>query len=478
MKPLSSFALIMMLFGSPAYTQNDNKNDWPMINGDAQRTSYARMELEFPPQIKTVLQMPGFMESGMSYKGGFVYVTGYGMAENTLLAFDINDGSSRIWDFPVRGTGGSGSFVPVNAGDLILASGQGADKLYCLSRESGDTVWTRPSRSFYARSPVISNGIVYYGQDSVYAVQLLTGESLWTYPEVIPTITPVVYGDTVFLGNQSGVFALDAVDGSLAWKNEGITIQSFTSLTVDQSRLYIGMTDSLVVVDRKTGVFEWGYAIPEGYILIDYPNALCISEEEIIVKAMNGADTTKYLVFEKSTGNLMANWDIAVFNYLGPTLINHMVVDIVENSLRFYDYLSGELQYSFPFGDFPAIASEQIIAADGYIIVGGNGAVLVLESGISTGTSTHSTVQFRFTCSPNPLQDRMEITISLDQTAEVNVFLSDVNGMKISDLFLGKIEAGTRNVSTDCSRFPEGFYTVTALVNKKMVQSQVLIKAP
>jgi outer membrane protein assembly factor BamB len=477
MKLHFSLAFMIILYGSHTYAQNDYKRDWTMINGDAQRTSYDRMELEFPLQIKSFLQMPGFRESGMSYEGGFVYVTGYGPAENTLIAFDINDGSSRIWDFPVPGTASSGNFVPVIAGDLILASGQGADKLYCLTRETGDTVWTRPSRSFYTRSPVISNGIVYYGQDSVYAVQQLTGHTLWTYPEVIPQITPVIYGDTVYLGNDSGVFALNAVDGFLVWKNEGISIQAFTSLTVDQSRLYVGMADSLVVVDRKTGIFDWGYGIPEGYMLIDHPNGLCISEDHLLVKAMNGIDTTKFTVFEKSTGNLVANWGIPVSNYLGPTLINNMVTELVGNSLHLYDFMSGELQYGFPLGDFPALSLNQIIVADGYIVLGGNGSVLVLEPGMSTGTSAHSSGQFRFTCSPNPFQDKIEIAISLDQTALVDLFLSDARGMKVSDVFHGQIMEGTHTFSTNISLIPTGFYTVTAVVNNRQVQSEVLIRA-
>src|SRR5690606_474389 len=129
-------------------------NDWLMINGDAQRTSYSRMELEFPLQIRARLQMPDFRESGMSYEGDHVYVTGYGPEENTLIAFDLNGGGERIWDFPVPGTRGSGNFMPLIAGDMVLASGQGATMLYSLSRETGDTIWTRPSRSFYTRSPV------------------------------------------------------------------------------------------------------------------------------------------------------------------------------------------------------------------------------------------------------------------------------------------------------------------------------------
>jgi hypothetical protein len=212
-------------------------------------------------------------------------------------------------------------------------------------------------------------------------------------------------------------------------------------------------------------------------MLIDYPNGLCISEDHLLVKAMNGADTTKFTVFEKSTGNLVASWEIAVFNYLGPTLINNMVTEIVENNLRLYDFISGELQYSFPLGDFPALSLEQIIVADGYIMLGGNGSVLVLEPGMSTGTSAHSGGQFRLIPSPNPFHDRLEITISLDQTALVDLFLSDSRGMKVSDVFHGQIMAGTSTFSASISQIPTGFYTLTAVVNNRQVHSEVLIKA-
>lgn len=82
--------------------------------------------------------------------------------------------------------------------------------------------WSFPTGASVTASPVVANGILYYGSkdDTLYARNAGTGKSLWSYAtDSSITSTPAVDNNRVFVLSSSGAFyALNATTGKYLWK--------------------------------------------------------------------------------------------------------------------------------------------------------------------------------------------------------------------------------------------------------------------
>lgn len=458
------------------FTQNqDHRTEWTMINGDSHRSSYTRMNLEFPLQFKALLQMSDFYESGMSYKGRQLYVLGAGSGENTLVGFGLDSGFTTIWEYPFPGTSGPACFVPTISGNLILGSGQNSDMLYSFTRQTGEPAWFIPTGDMYRRSPIVDETRGFFGTDSVFAVSLLSGETLWTYPEVIPQVSPAMSGDTIYIGNPSGVFALNKWTGDLIWENPNIPVHDLATISVDRERLYIGNTHDLAALHRHSGVSDWGVDLPGGFVLNGYPNGLCLADSHIVIRYTDQSmSTTNYAVIEKVSGNTVAEWDFPAVNEMGPTLINDVVVEIEGDSLFFLNWMTGKVHYAYNFGEF-APAADQIIAADGLLFIGGNGSVIVLEPMPLSSKSPEPAVN-GFKCTPNPFSSQFDVNIDLVRAADVRIHLSDARGAIAKEIFRGPLPSGKHQFSAEAGTLPTGNYAVSVVVDRQQVYSEVVVK--
>jgi len=144
---------------------------------------------------------------------------------------------------------------PANVGNLVLAWQAGPQKI--------------------SSSPVIANGVLYYGtanNGAVYALDARTGRGLWGATTITDGAagTPAVAGGKLYVSVMTevggSIFAFDAADGNPLWSgNEG----GFPSgVTVGDGAVYViagyqGLPphQELYALDALTGGFLWGYII-------------------------------------------------------------------------------------------------------------------------------------------------------------------------------------------------------------------------
>jgi len=155
---------------------------------------------------------------------------------------------------PIRST-------PVVDGERVFFGTDNGDFL-CVDF-SGDLGWRFQSRRRILSSPVIHDGIVYFGSDDwyLYALDIEMGMSVWrfrTRGEVIST--PVIGDGRVFVGCADGsIYAVDLDNGRESWRYEvGEPVTS--SPLFHRESVYIGAVDgALYCLHSKSGELLWRF---------------------------------------------------------------------------------------------------------------------------------------------------------------------------------------------------------------------------
>ncbi len=162
---------------------------------------------------------------------------------------------------------------------VFVASYDG--NVYAIDEYSGLTKWSFATGQFITSSPAVSGGIVYVTtacptsgsapfsckSGSVYALDEQTGSVVWQKVEGSPiNSSPLVdagrifYG-TITLGNGQ-VFARDAATGNGAWIAYLSDAVQFSSVAVDNGRLFVGQVDGAVVSLNETSGAQLWRVIP------------------------------------------------------------------------------------------------------------------------------------------------------------------------------------------------------------------------
>ena len=128
--------------------------------------------------------------------------------------------------------------------------------------------WTYEAGGAIASSPVVADGLVYFGSDDqkVHAVELASGALRWSHTtEDIVEAPPVVHEGAVYVGSYDCfLYALDAGSGELRWRFE--TGDKIVGAAVPvrgpegTTRIVTGSYDtSLYGIDPETGARTWVY---------------------------------------------------------------------------------------------------------------------------------------------------------------------------------------------------------------------------
>ena len=131
-----------------------------------------------------------------------------------------------------------------------------------------ELLWTFEAGGAITSSPVVANGIVYFGSDDqhVRAVDISSGEERWSFPtEDIIEAPPLVIDGMVFTGSSDfSLYALDADTGELRWRFETndklLGSANWTKGPKGETRILIGSYDTyLYCIDAVSGDEVWRY---------------------------------------------------------------------------------------------------------------------------------------------------------------------------------------------------------------------------
>ncbi|MGC3946897.1 MAG: PQQ-binding-like beta-propeller repeat protein [Chryseolinea sp.] len=199
---------------------------------------------------------------------------------------------------------------------LLMASlfvyGQRSGNPQEASVKQPAVLWTYSSGAAIISSPVIDNGLVYFGsEDSTwYALESATGKVKWKLRTNAPIrSSPVISGDRIFLTGGNGVLACaNKATGAIVWRivfdqtalfmaerSYDFADYYHSSPTIDDGVIYLGTGNSVLAAYRtETGELIWRY--PTGDIIHCRP---VLVGDKVIIGSFDG-----YIhAVNKNTGN-------------------------------------------------------------------------------------------------------------------------------------------------------------------------------
>jgi outer membrane protein assembly factor BamB/tRNA A-37 threonylcarbamoyl transferase component Bud32 len=185
----------------------------------------------------------------------------FGSDDGKLYALKPGQTSAReMWHFttmdPIR------SSPTVDKESESIFFGSDAGDFLCLDL-SGEMRWRFQTRRAIISTPLVHEGMVYFGSNDwyVYALDAQQGYSVWRQRTRGPVVSsPIFYKGRVYFGSaDQSVYAVDALSGREVWKfDTGSQVTS--SPAVSHDSIYIGTVDGgLYCLHADTGDVMWRF---------------------------------------------------------------------------------------------------------------------------------------------------------------------------------------------------------------------------
>lgn len=214
-----------------------------------------------------VVAAGGDFQSPPTVSKGRVFVGG---ADRFVRAIDVKSGE-EAWRFE---TSGQVSGAPtVHDGRVFFGQQGGNDDLYCVREGDGSPIWTTQAGWVWTTSTP-HDGRLFTGtvDGKIFALSMKDGRTLWKRPTnggIYPS--PAVAGGKVYTGSWDGYYyAFDEKNGRAHWAyaKEGIDYSrgggpdSAAVILWKDTLLGRIVPNTLVALDRQTGVEKWRFSDP------------------------------------------------------------------------------------------------------------------------------------------------------------------------------------------------------------------------
>jgi outer membrane protein assembly factor BamB len=235
---------------------------WPTYGFTNRRTRFLDADIKPPFKRLWTVRGDGLLEyTPVLAKGVLYQVRNSGTAE----AFNASNGRFR-WR---RKIGQLNASSPTYAKNRLFVSLLTPQKIMALSAKNGRTLWQKPLPSRSESSPVVIDGIVYFGSEdgTVYALKAKNGARKWTF-QTADAVYGVSYANgRLFFGDKSGkVTAVNAENGKLIWQQQtsGASFGRggifYSTPAIAFGRVYIGNADRKVYsFSARDGSLAWTY---------------------------------------------------------------------------------------------------------------------------------------------------------------------------------------------------------------------------
>ena len=312
-----------------------------------------------------------------------------GSDDSSVYSIDAKDGR-LFWKFK---TGGKvRSSAAVSDDKVLVMSSNGL--LYCIDQESGKQVWTFTTSGehvfaakglhgapqnygiindpwdMFLSSPVIANGIVYFGCGSgtFYALDCNSGKEKWEFETKGVIHSSPAYSDsTIFFGSwDSYMYALNSATGTLKWKfKTGIDTVYYnqvgfqSSPVVYKGVIYSGCRDANIwAIDEKTGQLKWKFFNNGSWVIV----TPALHNDTLYFTT---SDTHKFIALNASDGKQLYSGNCSTFGFSSPAVTDGIVyLGNFGGSLMAFRSKNGELLWEFK-TESARIDKDSLIAGNG-----------------------------------------------------------------------------------------------------------------
>jgi PQQ-dependent dehydrogenase (methanol/ethanol family) len=317
---------------------DSNADDWPSYNRDLAGNRYsplAQIGVRNAAHLKRTctLEFPeaGALQAGPLEIGGTLYVT----TAHDSYAVDATT-CKLLWENDYRSSGTEPN--PVNRGfgwdgGTRLVRGEPDGHLLAIDRASGKTLWDVAPASgrrgeFLSSAPIVWNGLAYIGtagsdwgaKGRMMAFDVTNGALAWTFDTIADGSDPGAgsWGKVPSAERRGGglwtSYTLDPAAGEL-YISVSNPAPDFNPGARPGTNLY---TDSLVVLDPRTGKMKWYYQVlprdSHDWDLSATADLVDDGAERIAALASKdgyiyGIERTTHRLLWKTPGTRMLNYD-------------------------------------------------------------------------------------------------------------------------------------------------------------------------
>ena len=188
---------------------------WRLYGATPARTQ-AQTSIRLRPPFRVVWAKPagGLIEFPAVVDHGVAYI---GNQEGTISAFAMSNGT-LLWRRPTPHTELAAS--PAVVGPIVVVHGMDGN-VWVRSRTNGSVLWRFSAGSPIESSPVVRNGVDYFGTwgGNVYALDLRRHKLRWVYRSGYKITSSASFGPgTMYIGDYGGrLLALAPATGHLRW---------------------------------------------------------------------------------------------------------------------------------------------------------------------------------------------------------------------------------------------------------------------
>ena len=450
-------ALLALLMDSSVYGQN-----WPMINFNKERTSWASDETVLYPPLQQKSEIP--IKSTGDYLS-LSYLTYYndlltlavGRNPNTLEAVDMASGDT-LWTFEVPESKASMSFVCAQNDSMIFAGGQQGLGLYALDRETGEQKWSKAIGSLYTRSIILDSAIAYILGDSLYCISIEDGSTIWSQKMIVQS-TPAVDDLYVYVVGIYKVQIFDKLSGELVWWRT-ISERTTGGTVVDNDCFYTQSNDTIFAYSKESGDVKWIYESQGDTIQYEAQNSIAITDSKLCFTIKgNGEGNGELVTLDKETGGFLWAHTFSGNYMFAPAIANGVVyiIPFSESALYGFNLENGtQLFYddSFSYRGQPIVANHQLFVATPDKVIVFDNAETMVEDSKDAFLHVFELMQNY----PNPFNAMTTIKFSLPQSEFVNLKIYNTLGEEMYTLVNEERASGLHSIDFDGTHLPSGLY--------------------
>ncbi len=228
---------------------------WPMYGANSQRTQ-AQGGIELRPPFKvvwsrgigTLIEFPAVIAGGVAYIGNY---------KGTIYALNMRDGKV-IWKYDPPG--GKMASSPAIVGDSLLVHGMDGI-VRMLDRSNGDLRWTFRVGSPIESSPVVREGLDYFGawNGRIYALDLKSRKVRWSQRSGYKiTSSAALAGNTLYIGDYGGrLLALSTATGRIRF-SRSVNGRVYGTPAVAAGRVFVpSSTGNSLTAFTTSGRYLW-----------------------------------------------------------------------------------------------------------------------------------------------------------------------------------------------------------------------------
>jgi outer membrane protein assembly factor BamB len=460
MTRISFSVLIPMILAVLLMDNSVNGQNWPMINLNKERTSWAADETVLYPPLQQKNEIP------VKSTGDYIslsYLTFYndllalavGRNPNILEAVNITTGDT-LWTFEVPNSVSAMNFVCAQNDSMIFAGGQQGLGLYALDSETGEQKWFKAIGTLYTKSIVLDDTLAYILGDSLYCISIADGSTIWSLNMRVQS-SPAVDDQYVYVVGNYKAQVFNKLTGEFVW-GRPVSERTSDGIAVDNNCFYTQSTDTIFAYNKDSWDEKWIYKSQGDTIIFEGQNTIAIADNKLCF-TMKGNGEGKLVTLNKETGGFLWAHTFTGTHMFAPTIANGVVyvIPYPATALHGYNLENGtQLFYDDAFGYLyqPIVANHQLfVTTRNGVVVFGNA-----QTGVEDSEDANLHAFELMQNYPNPFSVLTTIKFSLPKSEFVDLRVYNALGEEIYNLVNEERAAGLNSIDLDGTNLPGGLY--------------------